>query len=285
MRSSQRHGFTLVELMIVISILGILAALVVPNLRAVTDKARAAALLERARVVRIAVVGTANLDPDSLNAPEGRVPAVLRGALADSIMLGEAGIRLQLSGARREMWLTMHAPAAGRGALVLERAFTEARREGLAVTYQGSVLQLALNPAAAATVASGTTAGGTASAPSAGTAATPPPAQPVPSGPPQITVQRIGRTFGGFERLPSLPPVVPNDPNTGRYYYSFPTPEERAAGGLRITTGPAAGLFVPLNYMVINTGNPNYGYGGYVAMSTRAQTVDVQRSDLMPRSP
>lgn len=183
MTTHRRPGFTLPEMLIVICVLGILAAISLPNIRAATDRANATALLERVRVVRTAVFGEESLVPDSLNAPAGTVPAPLRDALADSVLQGEAAVTLQLSGTGREIWVTLHAPAGGRGALVLERAYAEAQREGLAVTYQGPVLQIALNSAAAATVPA--SAAGAPTGQSAATAAQPAVATAQPSPPPQ----------------------------------------------------------------------------------------------------
>jgi prepilin-type N-terminal cleavage/methylation domain-containing protein len=79
-----RRGFTLIELMIAMSLVVILAAIATPRLHQSLDQARAASALEAIREIRTAYVAIGEPSQGVVVAPEGEVPAAMRQLLTTS---------------------------------------------------------------------------------------------------------------------------------------------------------------------------------------------------------
>lgn len=88
---TKRGGFSLIELLVAVSIVGILAGLAIPNMRNVTFRARATAVFGDINVVRQATLDY-NADQNAWPADEisGAVPPELIGFIPDGFtFLGE----------------------------------------------------------------------------------------------------------------------------------------------------------------------------------------------------
>lgn len=92
----RRGGFSLIELLMAVSIVGILAGLAIPNIRTVQYRARAAEVAGDVEVVRVAAVSY-NGDMHVWPADEvtGTVPAALSGYLPDGFSMQGNGYELK----------------------------------------------------------------------------------------------------------------------------------------------------------------------------------------------
>ena len=94
-RDSRRGGFSLIELLMAVSIVGILAGLAIPNLRSMTYRARAAEVAADIQVVRLA---TQQYTGDTFQWPAevgaGVVPPELNGFLPDGFSFSGNGYTL-----------------------------------------------------------------------------------------------------------------------------------------------------------------------------------------------
>jgi general secretion pathway protein G len=90
-----RRGFTLVELLVTVSIVGILAGLAIPNMRNMTFRARATSVAGDIAALRVAVVNyNANAHAWPAEAPSGDVPPELTGYLPDGFSFSGNGYEL-----------------------------------------------------------------------------------------------------------------------------------------------------------------------------------------------
>ena len=100
-RYCRRAGFTLIELMIVISIIGILAAIAVPSYQASLIRAREAVLRENLYSIRSAI--------DQFAADRGRYPLTLQELVEQRYL---HGIPIDPFTRSRESWIIIPPPAA-----------------------------------------------------------------------------------------------------------------------------------------------------------------------------
>jgi len=95
-RDSRRGGFSLIELLMTLSIVGILAGLAIPNLRGMTYRARATEVAGDLEVVRVATLsynGTTHRWP--ADAAQGVVPPELNGFLPEGFSFQGNGFELK----------------------------------------------------------------------------------------------------------------------------------------------------------------------------------------------
>ena len=94
-RASRRGGFTLIELMIAASIVGILAGFAIPNLKTMVFRARAADAAANMEVVRVAVL---NYQADHLDWPAesaaGAIPTGLESYLPEGFTFSDSEYQL-----------------------------------------------------------------------------------------------------------------------------------------------------------------------------------------------
>jgi prepilin-type N-terminal cleavage/methylation domain-containing protein len=84
LRPSGRSGFTLVELVIVVMVIGLLAAIGIPNFQRAVLKARATEAVSELHVIRVAVMGyLADTNTWPAEVARGRIPSGLGDYLPD----------------------------------------------------------------------------------------------------------------------------------------------------------------------------------------------------------
>jgi prepilin-type N-terminal cleavage/methylation domain-containing protein len=94
-RGLGRAGFTLVELLVTVSIVGILAGLAIPNMRNMTFRARATSVAADIEVLRVATLNyNANAHAWPGEAAPGVIPAELTGYLPEGFSFSGNGYQL-----------------------------------------------------------------------------------------------------------------------------------------------------------------------------------------------
>jgi prepilin-type N-terminal cleavage/methylation domain-containing protein len=94
------RGFTLIEMLIVMLVVGILASVMLPNYHQATFKAQAADMVERVHTITVAIK---NYEADGGTVPAGAgpagsPPAYLAPYVPANLFQGAVGITLQLTG-------------------------------------------------------------------------------------------------------------------------------------------------------------------------------------------
>jgi len=93
---ARRGGFSLVELLMAVSIVGILAGLAIPNIRTVQYRARAAEVAGDIEVVKVATVSyNGDMHAWPADAAQGVVPPELSGFLPDGFSFQGNGYELK----------------------------------------------------------------------------------------------------------------------------------------------------------------------------------------------
>jgi len=106
-RWKSQRGFTLIELMTVIAIIGILATIAVPNYRQYILKAEAVELVGKMDMIKTALTVTyAENDayPDFKRAAAGEAPTSLKSLLTDEVFRGPDTIQLRLKSGAPSSW-------------------------------------------------------------------------------------------------------------------------------------------------------------------------------------
>lgn len=103
----RRTGFTLIEVIGVLSILGTLAIIAVPPLRRTVVLAQGGALTERVRVVQLAYADASSPLAEELQAPLGVVPAKLGAMLLPGHFHGEGEVEFTVVGRGTRVWLML----------------------------------------------------------------------------------------------------------------------------------------------------------------------------------
>lgn len=95
-----RRGFTLIELMVALCIIGILSTIALPSVRRMRSAAEAAALVERLHLIRDAFIETGLNGPNGLYSEPGEVPPRLSSLLPETAFRGEGGLNIRIAGSR-----------------------------------------------------------------------------------------------------------------------------------------------------------------------------------------
>lgn len=94
-----QHGFTLIELMTVVAIIGILATVAIPNYHRYIVQAEAVKLVGQIEIIKTALTVTYGEEekyPDFEQASSGKVPDSMKSFLADEIFNGPDTVEFRL---------------------------------------------------------------------------------------------------------------------------------------------------------------------------------------------